>query len=110
ESAAAVKLLQSLYAAHNGVYRMSPQIEGLVETSNNIAKVKLGDGNIEILCLTRSSVDSSKMDLANALRAAFELGGLDVKFSGSYPGWTPKRNSEIVQLLDGIYQKLNNEE
>ena len=104
------KLLRTLYAAHNGVFRMSPDIEGLVETSNNIAKVHLANGKMEILCLTRSSVESSKMDLANSLRAAFELGGLDVQFSGAYPGWTPNPKSEVVKLLDELYQKLNNEE
>ena len=103
-------LLRCLYAAHNGVFGMSPDIEGLVETSNNIAKVHLANGKIEILCLTRSSVESSKMDLANGLRAAFELGDLEVQFSGAYPGWTPNPNSEVVKLLDELYQKLNNEE
>lgn len=103
------KLLRCLYAAHNGVFRMSPDIEDLVETSNNIAKVQMGDGKIEVLCLTRSSVESSKMDLANGLRAAFEMGGLDVEFSGAYPGWVPNPNSEVVRLLDELYQKLNNE-
>lgn len=108
-SDAQVKLLGSLYAAHNGVYRMSPEIEGLVETSNNIAKVEAANGKIEIKCLTRSSVESSKMDLATALRAAFELGGLSVQFSGAYPGWAPDPNSEVVKLLDELYQKLNGE-
>ncbi len=63
-------------AAHNGVYRMSPDIEDLVETSNNIAKVTVENGNIKIECLTRSSVESSKDDLANALTSVFELAGI----------------------------------
>lgn len=67
--------LKSIYAAHNGVYRMSPDIEGLVETSNNIAKISLGEGKVEVLCLTRSSVDSSKDDLVNSLSSAFDLAG-----------------------------------
>ena len=108
-SDAQIKLLGCLYAAHNGVFRMSPEIEGLVETSNNIAKVEVANGKIEIKCLTRSSVESSKMDLATALRAAFELGGLSVQFSGAYPGWAPDPNSEVVKLLDELYEKLNGE-
>lgn len=100
--------IQSIYTAHNGVYRMSAELEDLVETSNNIARVSVNNGSISIKCLTRSSVESSKFDLANALRAAFELMGCDVEFSGSYPGWSPNPNSEILQLLTGIYEKQNN--
>lgn len=102
-------LLRGIYAAHNGVYRMSADMADLVETSNNIARVVVGEGNISIQCLTRSSVESSKMDLANALRSAFELFGCEVEFSGSYPGWTPNVNSEILDVLVGIYEKQNGE-
>jgi len=63
-------LLRALYAAHNGVYRMSADMEDLVETSNNIARVIVKDGEISIQNLSRSSVESSKFDLANALRSA----------------------------------------
>jgi dipeptidase D len=66
-------LLRSIYAAHNGVYRMSADMEDLVETSNNIARVVVKDGEISIQNLTRSSVESSKFDLANALRSAYDL-------------------------------------
>ncbi|MGV3705580.1 MAG: aminoacyl-histidine dipeptidase [Arcticibacter sp.] len=100
--------VQAIYAAHNGVYRMSAELEDLVETSNNIARVSVEKGKISIKCLTRSSVESSKFDLANALRAAFELMGCDVELSGSYPGWTPNPNSEILKLLKAVYQKQNN--
>ena len=68
-------LLKAIYALHNGVYRMSPEIDGLVETSNNVAKIEVHKGNISVCCLTRSSVESSKDDIANQLRAAFELAG-----------------------------------
>ena len=100
-------LVRALYAAHNGVYRMSPDMVDLVETSNNIAKVTVENGQITIKCLTRSSVESSKMDLANALRSTFELIGCEVEFSGSYPGWTPKVDSEILNVLSSIYEKQN---
>jgi dipeptidase D len=78
-------LIQALYAAHNGVYKMSAALDNLVETSNNIARVSVEKGSISIQCLTRSSVETSKFDLANALRAAFELMGCDVEF-GFIPG------------------------
>ena len=103
-------LLKSLYAAHNGVFRMSPDIENLVETSNNVAKVTVGNGAIEILCLTRSSVESSKTDLANSLRATYELSGFEVEFAGEYPGWKPNMDSDILKILDTSYKKLNNGE
>ena len=100
-------IVRAIYAAHNGVYRMSADMDDLVETSNNIARVIVRDGEITIGCLTRSSVESSKMDLANALRSAFELTGCEVTFSGSYPGWAPNVNSEIKDLLVEIYERQN---
>ncbi len=101
-----IKLIKALYAAHNGVYRMSPDMEDLVETSNNIAKVSVEGGHIKIECLTRSAVESSKMDLAHALRSAFELAGYEVTFSGSYPGWKPNVNSPILGVMTNLYQKM----
>ena len=102
-------IIRSIYAAHNGVYRMSADMEDLVETSNNVARVIIKDGEISIGCLTRSSVETSKFDLANALRSAFELCGCEVNLSGSYPGWAPNVKSEILDLLVKIYEKQNNE-
>jgi dipeptidase D len=101
--------VRAMYTAHNGVYRMSADFGNLVETSNNIAKVELANGQLSVQCLTRSSVESAKMDLANALRSAFELMGCEVEFSGSYPGWTPNSKSEILDVLTSIYEKQNNE-
>ncbi len=100
-------MVRSIYAAHNGVYRMSADFDNLVETSNNVAKITLADGKLTVQCLTRSSVETSKFDLANALRSAFELMGCEVTFGGSYPGWTPNANSEILDILTSIYEKQN---
>ena len=100
-------LTRALYAAHNGVYRMSADMDNLVETSNNIARVIVKDGKLHIGCLTRSSVETSKFDLANALRSAFELIGCEVTFKGSYPGWTPNVHSPILDVLTSIYEKQN---
>jgi dipeptidase D len=102
-------LVRSLYAAHNGVYRMSADFEDLVETSNNIAKVTVGEGKLNIQCLTRSSVETAKFDLANSLRSSFELMGCEVSYDGNYPGWTPNANSEILDVLSSIYEKQNGE-
>ena len=99
--------VRAMYTAHNGVYRMSADFDNLVETSNNIAKVILEEGKLVVQCLTRSSVETSKFDLANALRSAFELMGCEVEFSGAYPGWTPNAKSEILDVLVPIYEKQN---
>lgn len=103
-------IIRAIYAAHNGVYKMSADMADLVETSNNIARVVIKDGEILVGCLTRSSVESSKFDLANSLRSAFELVGCEVELSGSYPGWTPNVNSEILEVLKDIYEKQNGEQ
>ena len=102
-------LTRAIYAALNGVHRMSADIPGLVETSNNVARVIVKDGAIKIGCLTRSSVESSKIDLANMLRATFELTGCEVELSGDYPGWTPNMDSSILKVLSSLYEKLNGE-
>lgn len=104
------KFIKGIYAAHNGVYAMSTAISGLVETSNNLAKVKVANGEIHIGCLTRSSVETAKMDLAQALKATFELAGFEVELSGAYPGWNPNPNSEILKITEKVYTRLFSEE
>lgn len=101
--------VRSMATAANGVHRMSADFDNLVETSNNIAKVNLGKGKLSVQCLTRSSVESAKFDLANELRSAFELMGCEVEISGSYPGWTPNPDSAILAALVPIYEKQNGE-
>jgi dipeptidase D len=103
------KLLRSIYSSANGIYRMSPDIEGLVQTSNNLARVLIKQGTYTIQCLTRSSVDSEKMDLAIGLKSCFELMDAKVTFNGSYPGWTPKPDAGIVKLMSNLYQERYNE-
>jgi dipeptidase D len=100
------RLLRSIYACPNGIYRMSPDIPDLVQTSNNLARVLVKDGAYAILCLTRSSVDSEKWDEAQAIASTFELIGAKVEFSGDYPGWTPQPDSAIVQTMDELYRRL----
>lgn len=100
------KVVKAIYTAHNGVYAMSAAISDLVETSNNIARVIVKNGQIKIACLTRSSVNSAKMDLANALRSAFELADFTVTFAGEYPGWNPNPDSDILRLMESKYEAL----
>lgn len=99
------KVILALMAAHNGVFRMSPDVEGLVEASSNVARVELKEGQFQALNLTRSSVESSKFNVANQLKAVFELAGMSVEFSGSYPGWKPKPGAEIIKVMEKLYEK-----
>ncbi len=103
------KLVKAIYAAHNGVYAMSASIPDLVETSNNVARVEVKDGRVQIGCLTRSSVNSAKMDLAHALKSTFELAGCKVVFDGEYPGWNPNSDSAILEVMKEVYENLFNE-
>lgn len=103
-------LLQSVDSAINGVYKMSPEISDLVEASNNIAKVTVSEGTIKIECLTRSSVEESKLEVQNELRSNFEAYGFEVSYSGSYPGWSPNGNSPILKVLVEVYTKLFSKE
>ncbi len=102
----AQQILRAIYACPNGIYRMSPDIDDLVQTSNNLARVLLKNGKYEILCLTRSSVDTEKMDLAQAIKSCFELIGAQISYGGSYPGWTPKPSAAIVSLMTTVYQEM----
>jgi len=100
------KLIQAIYAALNGVYRMSPDMEDLVETSNNIARVIVKEGQITIGCLARSSSETNKWDLANSLKSTFELAGFTVEYGGNYPGWLPNMDSDILKVLKETYEEL----
>ncbi len=99
------KIVLALKSAHNGVYRMSPDVEGLVESSNNVARVELKEGALKILNLSRSSVESTKYAVAEQLKAVFELADMNVVFSGSYPGWKPKPDAAIIKTMVEIYEK-----
>ena len=103
-------LTKAIQAVYNGVYRMSQDMEDLVETSNNLARVSVDQGKLEVRCLTRSAVASSRTDLANTVRSAFELMGCDITLSGEYPGWQPNLDSPILKVLVSQYEKLNGKE
>jgi dipeptidase D len=100
------QMLRAIYACPNGIYRMSPEIKGLVQSSNNLARVLVKDGAYSIQCLTRSSVDTEKTDLADAITSAFELMGASITYGGSYPGWQPRPDAPIIKLMSGLYQEM----
>ncbi|KAB2814195.1 aminoacyl-histidine dipeptidase [Phaeocystidibacter luteus] len=103
-------LTNAIYAIHSGIHRMSPDIADLVQTSNNLARVSVGGGEIEILCLTRSAVDSEKMDMAYGIRAAMQLCSAEVEMTGSYPGWTPDPTSPILETMRNLYTEMFDEQ
>ena len=91
----------------NGVYAMSQDIPGLVETSTNLASVKMKPGHIiRIETSQRSSTASSKQDIANMVRTVFEMGGAAVSFGDGYPGWKPNPHSEILEVAVESYKRL----
>jgi len=104
------ELIKLIENCPNGVYKMSDNIPGLVETSNNLANISLKDGNLNIKCLTRSSDEDSKEELKNIIKSLFINKKYDVNFSGDYPGWQPNMNSEILDKLVKVYKDLNNTE
>ena len=89
---------------------MSPAIEGLVEASSSLARVKLGNGEFITQSLQRSSVDSSKEDVSKTVGSAFKMIGCDVQYTGSYPGWEPNSNSPILTIMKDLYVARFNEE
>lgn len=100
------RFLHAIYAVHNGVYAMSQDIEGLVETSSNLASVKQKDGKIVIVTSQRSSIHSSREDMSQMVRSAFELGGAVTATGEGYPGWKPNPSSEILRVATESYKSL----
>ena len=92
------RLLKSVYAVHHGVYAWSQDMPGLVETSSNLASIKMVDGKIKIVTSQRSSILSSRKDMSEMVRSAFQLGGAEVKTSDGYPGWKPNPSSPILKV------------
>ncbi|MCP4151704.1 MAG: aminoacyl-histidine dipeptidase [bacterium] len=97
-------LIKSIYGCPNGVFRMSDAVEGLVETSTNIAIVKSEKGKIDIISMQRSSVNTSREDLCAMIRSVFELAGAEVNHDGAYPGWKPNPESPILKIMQKAYE------
>ncbi len=101
------KLMRAICACPHGVMGMSKRIEGMVETSTNLASVKFIDENkILITTSQRSEVESQKKLVAKMVESVFELAGAEVVHSDGYPGWTPNPNSKIVKTTVNSYKKL----
>lgn len=100
------KIIRAVFASPNGVQRMSQAMKGLVETSNNLAIVKVVNGKFEAHNLTRSSVNSAKESTAWKIAAVFHLIDAKVTLTNSYPGWNPNMESPILKTMSKLYKKL----
>ncbi len=101
------RLIQALYACPHGVLTMSTRMPGLVETSTNLASVKLKPGNlIEITTSQRSDLESGKLDASNMVSSVFQLINADVRHGEGYPGWAPNPSSELLNITRSAYTKL----
>ncbi|MEX0982550.1 MAG: aminoacyl-histidine dipeptidase [Bacteroidales bacterium] len=101
------RLLNMLYGCPHGVIGWSGDIEGLVETSTNLALIKDSDPHfVEVLTSHRSSKESAKRDIADRMTALFTLASAEVSHSGGYPGWEPDPSSEILTISQKVYKAL----
>ncbi len=104
------KIINTVMIAPNGVIRMSKDMEGLVETSLNLAIMKTNGKNFSIKALLRSSVDSAKDALAERLVCLAEMAGGKCQLSGAYPGWKPNMESGLLKTMKATYKKLYKKE
>ena len=102
----ALRCMRALLSVPEGVERMSDQMPGMVETSNNTAIVRTENGKFVIKTLMRSSVDSAKEALTEKMRAVIELAGGTVEFTGGYSGWAPDAESPVLHTMKSVYEKL----
>ena len=100
------EVVNAIYSVFNGVFKMSQSIDGLVETSSSLARVILKEGSFITQSLQRSSVESSKLDIAKTIGASFLNIGAEVEHSGSYPGWAPNTDSEILDIMVTLYKNM----
>ncbi len=106
ENSVARNIILSLAAVHNGVYAMSMDVKGLVETSSNLASIRTENGQVRIVTSQRSSVESAKLAVRQAVASCFEMAGAKVESSDGYPGWTPNTDSRLLAIAVSAYSSL----
>lgn len=99
-------LINAIHACHDGVVRMIPHYPDVVETSSNLAIINIGNGQAAFKILARSSREDMKDYVTDTLESCFNMAGMKVETSGSYGGWDPNPNSEILHLLLKEYKQL----
>lgn len=103
-------LIDAIYACHNGVLRMIPSYPDVVETSSNLAIINIEPNKASIKILARSSREDMKEYIATQLESCFNMAGMKTTLSGSYGGWDPNPNSEILSLLQKVHKEQNGKE
>lgn len=103
-------LINAIYACHDGVIRMIPSYPDVVETSSNLAIIDIEDSKAGIKILARSSREDMKDYVVRMLESCFNMAGMKVVTAGSYGGWDPNPESEILHLLLKEYKTLFGED
>ncbi|GMG88515.1 aminoacyl-histidine dipeptidase [Biformimicrobium ophioploci] len=106
DAGAQAALIRALRVCPNGVARMSLALEGIVETSNNMAIVKTSDDAVQVQCLVRSLSNSARDEHAQSIAELFRLAGGEASIDNSYPGWTPNMDSPLLAMMKDTFQKL----
>ncbi len=106
EPAVARNIIRSVFAVFNGVYAMSMDVPGLVETSSNLARIRTEQGKVTMVASQRSSVESAKYAVQATVAACFRLAGAKVEQSDGYPGWAPNPKSELLGISVRAYREL----
>jgi dipeptidase D len=102
-----IRLVCSLYAMPHGVIAMSQTIPGFVETSTNLASIKMeGENTIKVATSQRSSINSAKHNAAKRVEAVLKLAGADVTHETEYPGWQPNTESKVLKITESSYREL----
>lgn len=100
-------IVNAIYGCHDGVLRMIPSYPNVVETSSNLAIIDIEEGHASLKVLARSSREDMKDYIVNTLESCFNMAGMKVETAGSYGGWDPNPDSEILHLLLKVYKELN---
>jgi len=104
------RLINTIMALPHGVLAMSTELEGIVQTSSNVASIETSGNNIDIVCSSRSSVDSEIKYILNRIAATGALAGANVEFQGSYPGWRPNMDAKTLKFTREAYKEMTGKE
>lgn len=106
EEGVARNLISAVFSCPNGVQGMSNAVEGLVETSCNLASVKMQGDHVLVTVHQRSSVDSRRDEIADRVKSLFEIIGADVRFDDAYVGWAPNPDSKVLSVAVESFESL----
>ena len=102
----AQSVVELMVAIPHGVLAMSPDIPGLVQNSTNFATIATNANTVEILTSQRSAIDGSRRTAANMVATVCRLAGFEVEHTGSYPGWKPQPDNELVRKAQAVHKKV----